>query len=219
MVDRASRNETPSRRAFLKVASVAAVGAAAGAAVGCKPADNATTGASASPQASAPKRATGFDRSTLDAVGETMLPASLGDGRREAVDAFVAWIDGYEPVAEEMHGYGYADVRYLPPDPAPAWRAQLEALDLLAKKTSRKRFHELDETGRKEILTMALARVPGGRLPAPLSATHVAVALVAHWSASPRAWNAAFGADISPNSCRALDGTLGKPRAIDGVKV
>lgn len=216
--DRATPGGFSSRRAFLKVASVAAVSAAAGAAASCNSADNKTPAANATPQGSTPSRVTGFDRATLDAVGDTMLPASLGDGRRDAVNAFVAWIDGYEPVAEEMHGYGYADVRYLPPDPAPAWRAQLDALDLLAKKTARKRFHELDEGGRKEILTIALARVPGGRLPAPLAATHVAVALVAHWSASPRAWNAAFGADISPNSCRTLDGTLGKPRAVNGVK-
>lgn len=212
-----THNGAPSRRAFLKVASVAAVGAAAGTVVSCKPPDDGKSERGAANVGKASARDAGFDRATLDAVGDTILPASLGEGRREAVSAFVAWVDGYEPVAEEMHGYGYADVRYLPSDPAPAWRAQLEALDLLAQKTQRKRFHELDDAGRKGVLTMALAHVPGGRLPSPLAATHVAVALIAHWSATPRAWNAAFGADISPNSCRTLDGTLGRPRAIGGV--
>ena len=117
--------------------------------------------ARASPAAGNTARATGFDRRTLDALGEVLLPASLGAaGQKGAVDAFVAWVDEYAPVAEEMHGYGYADIRYLPSDPAPGWRAQLEGLDLLARRTRQRAFAELDAEGRRatheaRMLTMA----------------------------------------------------------------
>ena len=62
-----------------------------------------------------------LDKELLASLGETVLPAMLGvDGQRAAIAAFATWCNEYEPVAEEMHGYGYADVRYLPADPVPA---------------------------------------------------------------------------------------------------
>ncbi|MEO7965124.1 MAG: gluconate 2-dehydrogenase subunit 3 family protein, partial [Gemmatimonadaceae bacterium] len=208
------------RRSFLKFAGAVAATAAATGAVSCKPAAGDTAAASATSHlSSGTPHVTGFDRATLDAVGDVVLPASLGAAaRRAAVTAFVAWSDGYEPVAEEMHGYGYADVRYLPSDPAPAWRAQLEGLDLLAKKMQHKPFAQLDETARREVLTAALAYVPGGRLPSPLGASHVAVAILSHWAATPDAWNLALGVQVSPNACRRLDGVMSKPLPIAKVQ-
>ena len=209
-----SRPAGASRRNFLKVAGAVAAGAAA-ASVGCTPA---ATGDQPAGAEGAPRsRDAGFDRRTLDAVGDAMLPSSLGAaGRSAAVTAFVAWVDGYEPVAEEMHGYGYSDVRYLPPDPAPGWRAQLEGLDTLARHTRRKSFAELDEGGRREVLTVALSGVAGDRLPDPLGASHVAVALLSHWASGPAAWNLALGAQVSPGNCRPLDGVASRPLPLDG---
>jgi hypothetical protein len=100
------------RRDFLKTAGVLAVGSATvGSATACDvkepthtPADDAGV-----------ERVRGFDRSMLNAVAAAVLPESLGTPAiRAATDRFVAWADGYDPVAEEMHGYGYSDVRYLP---------------------------------------------------------------------------------------------------------
>jgi hypothetical protein len=48
-------------------------------------------------------------------------------------------------------------------------------------------------------------------LPSPLAARHIALALLAHWSASPDAWNLALGAQVSPGTCRKLDDALRAP--------
>jgi Gluconate 2-dehydrogenase subunit 3 len=201
------------RRTFLKVAAGAlAASTAAGCSLESHPPE---TG----PAAADLERETGFDRTLLDAVGEVILPAELGSkGRDVAIGAFVAWADGYEPVAEEMHGYGYADIRYLPPDPAPAWRAQLAALDLLARKSTQRPFARLDVTARRGLLTTALKGHGSDRLPAPLDATHIAIALLAHWASSPDAADLAWGAMVTPSSCRVLSDANTKPLPITGLR-
>ncbi len=202
-----------SRRDFLKQAGVLAAGIAASAEA-CAPSQR--EGESQRVSATSP-RAVGIDRVQLDALAEVVLPASLGNNARNAaVTAFVAWVDAYDPVAEEMHGYGYADVRYLPPDPAPAWRAQLTGLDLLASRSKRKSFAQLDVSSREAIVVMALRGIRTDRLPAPLNAPHIALALLSHWASSPAAWNLALGVAVSPASCRPLGEALRKPLPIAG---
>lgn len=193
-----------SRRTFLKTAGVLA----AANAIACNDAPR---------DASAPvavARTTGFDKPLIDALSDAVLPETLGvDGRKSATAAFVAWVDAYDPVAEEMHGYGYADIRYLPSDPAPAWRAQLAGLDILARRSRSIGFAELDVAGRRELLAIVLRSNRGDRLPAPLSASHVAVALLSHWAASPSAHNLAVGARVTPLTCRPLRAAITKPAA------
>jgi hypothetical protein len=200
------------RRSFLKVAGLFAASAASGCTVETHPPDT--------PAASAPSdRVTGFDRTLLAAVGEVVLPSELGSRRRDAViGQFVEWIDQYEPVAEAMHGYGYADIRYLPPDPAPAWRAQLDALDVLAKKTHRQPFARLTVMQRHELLTVVLSGIKSAELPAPLEAPHIAVALLAHWSSSPSAWDLALGKQVQQGTCRALGDASREPLPIVGLQ-
>jgi len=202
-----SRNDGPSaRRQFLKTAGVLAVGTAAAGTAACHVKEPAQVDESSS------TRTLGFDRTLLDALATTVLPASLGEaGMRAATDRFVAWADGYDPVAEEMHGYGYADIRYLPADPAPAWRAQLDALDALSRKSQRVPFARGSTEQRAAVLEAALRSEGGERLPSPLAARHIALALLAHWSASPDAWNLALGAQVSPGTCRTLDAALRAP--------
>jgi hypothetical protein len=207
-----NQRDLPSdRRTFLKVAGTLAAGAAV---AGC-------TDVSQTPDASGAQtgaRASALDRAVLDAVGEAMLPESLGaTGRAAAITAFVAWADGYEPVAEEMHGYGYADIRYLPPDPSPAWRAQLEALDLLAQKTRRKTFRALSVAERRALLATVLHGPAEERVPDPMGASHVALALLGHWASGPSAWNVALGAAVNQNTCRDLDGANRAPLPVVGA--
>jgi hypothetical protein len=200
------------RRDFLRTAGVLAAGAAAAGCEVSRPSGEsaAATGGERTPDGRA--RDVGFDAATLTALGEVVLPGELGAaGRARAVDDFVGWINGYEPVAEEMHGYGYAEVRYLPPDPAPAWRAQLEGLDLLARRSRGRPFAELPPESRRAMVEAALAPVPNDVLPAPLSAGHVALALLAHWASSPAAWDLAYGARITPRTCRPLDAAPRRP--------
>jgi hypothetical protein len=110
-----TRNDGPSpRRQFLKTAGVLAVGTAAVGSAACDVKEPSQVDESSA------TRTLGFDRTLLDALATTVLPGSLGAaGVRAATDRFVAWADGYAPVADEMHGYGYSDIRYLPADPAP----------------------------------------------------------------------------------------------------
>lgn len=205
----------PSRRDFLRDAAILAAGSTAAASVACDrlPAGSDRAANDESGDSSGRARATGLTAASLDSLADAVLPESLGaNGRRAATVAFAAWMDGYQPVAEEMHGYGYADVRYLPPDPAPAWRAQLDALDLLAQQTRGASFVSLPTAARRDIVTMALRRERGGdRLPAPLGASHVAIALLSHWASGPGAWNLALGVNVSPGACRPLGDAVRKP--------
>lgn len=204
-----------SRRGFLKAAGAVAAGAAA-ATVGCAPSPSDQRGEGG--EEGRASRDSGLDRQVLGALGDVMLPESLGEaGRAAAVTAFVAWVDGYDPVAQEMLGYGYSDIRYLPPDPAPMWRAQLDGLDLLARKMRQKPFAELDSVARRDVVTAALVGTSGERLPDPLGASHIAVALVAHWAGTPAAWDLALGAQIGAGTCRKLEGVSSKPLPIVGV--
>lgn len=202
------------RRDFLKTAGVLAVGSATvGASTACDVKEP-TQSAADDPGL---ERVRGFDRALLDAVATAVLPESLGSPAiRAATDRFVAWADGYEPVAEEMHGYGYADVRYLPADPAPAWRAQLQALDLLAQKSARQSFVQLSLERQRAVLTAALRTERGDRLPSPLGARHIALALLSHWSSSPDAWNLALGAQVNPSTCRTLGNATARPLPLAG---
>jgi hypothetical protein len=203
------------RRAFLRTAGVLAGAAATGCDVSRTEPDapaaaGGATGADATPGGR--PRDVAFDAPTLAALGEVVLPGELGAaGRARAVDDFVAWIAGYDPVAEEMHGYGYAEIRYLPPDPAPGWRAQLEGLDLLARRSRGRSFAELPAGARRAMVEAALARVPNDRLPAPIAASHVALALLAHWASSPAAWDLAYAARIEPRRCRPLSDAPRRP--------
>ena len=198
------RQRDANRRDFLKSAGVLVAAAA------CAPGtDSAKTVTAARTPAT---RSADFSGPQLTTLGETVLPASLGaQGQRAAVAAFVAWCDDYEPVAEEMHGYGYADVRYLPSDPVPAWRAQLDGLDVLSGRVHHRAFGALTLTERQGIVAMATRSMRGERLPSPLAASHVAVALLAHWASSPTAWNLALGATVSPTTCRPLGEASRKP--------
>ncbi len=200
------------RRSFLKTAGTLSAGMATvgTATTACAVKD--PTASNATGLDSGMARVRGFDRVVLDAVATTVLPASLGlTGIRAATEAFVAWADGYEPVAEEMHGYGYADIRYLPADPSPAWRAQLTALNLLAQKRGMIGFAMLPLLTRQELLDAVLRDERGDRLPSPLGATHIAVALLAHWTSGPEAWDSALGARVAPGVCRTLGDATRQP--------
>lgn len=213
-------DRSPTRRGFLKAAGAAAASAVAGSAAvataACSP--PAEQDARQSAFGASIQRSVGFNRALLDQLGDAILPDSLGaPGRLAAVGAFVQWVDAYEPVAEEMHGYGYADVRYLPADPAPGWRSQLDALDTLARKSQQKPFAELDVTARRAVVAAAIAGTRETAMPDPLGASHVAIALLAHWAASPAATDLALGVQVAPLTCRPLAGAITRPLPIVGV--
>ncbi len=194
------------RRSFLKAASVSAA-AAAGLAAACT--TERTGGAAASAGAT-------LDGPLLDAAAEVVLPAELGAaGRASAVAAFRSWVAGYEPAAEEMHGYGDQEIKYLPAHPAPQWNAQLQQLDAVARKTTTKGFAQLEPAAREALVRAQLGRLKGGdRMPNVLTAPHVALALLAHWADSPAATDTVYGAAIGKDSCRTLATVTAAPRKV-----
>jgi hypothetical protein len=200
---------TPSRRDFLARAALAAAGAALPAPLAAQEA-----------AATQPTRAAGttLDPVLMAALGDAVLPESLGAaGRRRAVGRFATWLARYEPVAEAMHGYGDAEITYTPPDPGPGWQAQLRGVDTLARRSRRKGFAALTVAERRAVLEVALRGHGGTRLPAnPLEASHVAVALMAHWAASTEATDLAHGARILAGECRGLAGVSRLPLPLAG---
>jgi hypothetical protein len=139
-------------------------------------------------------------------------------GRANAIAAFATWLARYTPVAEEMHGYGDAEITYTPSDPAPGWNAQLAGLDLLARRKHRRGFARLGVPLRRAVVQAQLSRVNTTRLPAnPLAAPHVAVALLSHWAASSEATDLAYQARIMKGNCRLLSETSRAPLPLAGT--
>jgi hypothetical protein len=183
------------RRNFLKAATVTAAAAAG------------LTAACATERTSAPAvgNAT-LDGPLLDATAEVVLPSELGPiSRSAALAAFRTWVTGYEPAAEEMHGYGNQEITYLPAHPAPNWNAQLQQMDALARKQHGTGFAQLDAVKREAIVRKQLSHLKGGPdMPGVLGAPHVALALLAHWSGSPAATDFVYGVAIGKDTCRTL---------------
>lgn len=210
---------TTDRRNFLKQAALAAATAAS---VDRTPTPQQGAGAAPPAQRSVQSRQPGgaraLDAALLAAVGEAVLPESLGsEGRTRAVAAFARWLAQYSPVAEEMHGYGDAEITYTPSDPAPGWNAQLAGLDLLARRRHRRAFARLGVPLRRGLLATQIGRGGGARLPSsPLGAGHVAVALLSHWAASSEATDLAYEARITKGNCRVLAETSRRPLPLAG---
>jgi hypothetical protein len=89
------------------------------------------------------------DRAVLDALARIVLPRTSD------------WLEGFAPVAELDHPYYASDIRYGPPDPAPLWGAQLQALNLEAQQRHDTGFPQLAEDLQTAILDRQLpANIP-----------------------------------------------------------
>lgn len=140
----------------------------------------------------------------LSALGAAVLPAELGPATARAIADFQRWMDGYQPGAEANHGYGTGTIQRLPADPRPRWRAQLAALDEVARQRYGASFASLSRDDRQAIVRAALTDVRGDSLPTPFTAQHVALALLAHFYDSPAATDLCYQANIARQQCRPL---------------
>jgi hypothetical protein len=187
------------RRTFLKRSAVALGGVAVG---GC-----------AEPPADSTRAA--LDARLVRAVSRLVLPSELGDERLErSILGFEEWLDGFDPVAELPHGYGSQEIRYGPPDPAPRWTAQLEALDLEAKKRFGKGFTSLDVPRQRELLERQLSATDPGtdELPGqPARAEHVAVGMLAWFYGTSEATDLCYERRIGAFTCRPLAAAPDEP--------
>ena len=161
-----------------------------------------------------PASTDGLNGGLLLALGDVVLPSDLDeDERQEAVRGFQRWAADYEPVPELNHGYGTAEIRYGPPDPVPAWRAQLEALELEATKRYGSSFATLDLTDRGTLVRRNVD-ADGTGVPPPLRARYVAVALLSHWLTTPAATDHCYGVRVTPLTCRGLDNVSREPEDV-----
>ena len=170
-------------------------------------------GSCADEQGAEPAAAGGLDRPALEALGRIVLPhKSLGDaGVTRAVDEFLTWLEGFEPVSERDHPYDSAEILYGPPHPAPLWGAQLEALTIEATKRFAAPYTEIGEARQKEILERQLPDHLPEDMPYAGAATHVAVGLIAWFYATAEANDLALQAKIGRQTCRGLDSGPDKP--------
>ena len=174
-------------------------------------------GSCADEQPAEPAAAEGLDRAVLDALARIVLPrAALGDaGIARTVGEFLAWLEDFEPVAERDHPYGDGEIRYGPPDPAPLWQSQLEALNLEAQKRFGTAYVDSGEARQREILEHQLPDHLPEDMPYAGAATHVAIGLLAWFYATPEANDLAHDAAIGRETCRGLASGSQKPAPLE----
>jgi hypothetical protein len=148
---------------------------------------------------------TPLDAALLAALGESLLPGELGpDGVRRVTRGFAQWIAAYRRDAELVHPYGSPNIRYAGASPLPTWREQLAALQREARARHRRAFTALSREERRALVAAALDGDRLNRMPDPLGASHVAVALAAWYFRSPEAADLCYRARIGRNQCRPL---------------
>lgn len=150
----------------------------------------------------------------LHAVAEVVLPVS--ELKTEGVDRVLAefqtWIAEFEPVAEQEHAYlSSSDIVYGPPDPAPRWEAQLEAIEIEAQKNFGKSFAALPVAERRRAIERAIRSERLESLPSPGEAQHVAVGLAAFFYSSTEANDMCYESAIGRQRCRAIETGPQKP--------
>jgi hypothetical protein len=146
-----------------------------------------------------------LDTALIARLGEVMLPSELGpDGIARVSRAFTTWISGYRAGAEVVHPYGSPSIEFTPASPASRWREQLGALDRAAREGHGRSFGTLARADREALVRAALATERLDRLPDPLSANHVAVALASFYFTSPDAHDLCYRARIGRRQCRPL---------------
>lgn len=149
---------------------------------------------------------------TLDALAEAVLPAQLGRaGIRRAAAAFRDWGAGYHENAEIVHGYGTSRLRATGPTPLTKWTSQLDALDAAAKSAHGRAFSQLTVAERADLVRQALHDERIDRMPAVAGASHVALALLAHFYGSSEAADLCYQAHIGRETCRPLAAQARKP--------
>ena len=158
-----------------------------------------------------------IDRSTLGALADVALPASIGKEERAAVVAgFERWLAAYRGGSELLHGYGGSEVHRAPPSPAPKWRAQLKRLDEDARRRHARPFAELTHAAATALLKGALENIHTPALPAIATAPHIALGLLAFWVDLPVGYDQGYGAHVGRFGCRSLAKNPDRPEPLRG---
>ena len=154
------------------------------------------------------------DRELLVALAVAILPTELVEARRrEMAERFERWVSNFRPGAELNHGYGTGELEQSGADPWPVWQRQLQALERAAQREHRNRFVSIPAEARRSLVTAQLEGLNVDRLPAPLSAPHVVLALLSWFCRQPEATDLCYRAEIRKETCRPLSETTKKPGA------
>jgi hypothetical protein len=146
-----------------------------------------------------------LDAAIVRGVADAVLPSELGnDGMGTVSRAFTQWIGGYRPGVELVHPYGSTELRQTGASPIGRWRSQLAALDASAREKHRTAFPALTRNQRRDLVMSSLGDERLNRLPDPLQANHVAMALLAWYFATPDAVDLCYNSKIGRNQCRPL---------------
>jgi hypothetical protein len=153
------------------------------------------------------------DDATLIALAEVVLPTTaLGKaGVTRATTAFRNWGASYREGAELVHGYGTSRLRTTGPTPLTRWTKQLDDLDASAQSAHQKAFRILSVAERTALVRSALQGQRVDRMPGVADASHVALALLAHFYESSAAADLCYEAQIGKNQCRPLAASSKKP--------
>ena len=159
------------------------------------------------------------DAATMRALGEAVLPTSLGAaGILTAVNGFQRWIAGYRANVELVHGYATSALQFSGPTPATRWASQLAALDGLATRAHGRTFAALTPEQRRAIVQGELDRLKADRITSLARAPHVAIALLAHFYASSAATDLCYEAVIARQNCRPLATSSRRPLPLAGAR-
>jgi hypothetical protein len=156
---------------------------------------------------------------TLTAVAEVVLPASLGAaGRRDAVAAFARWVRNYREGADRGHGYGNSQLqRPTGPSPAARYPAQFAALDRAATAKGAATFAALSLAGRRAIVEAALNDQQAvTRLPGRPTGQNLIADFTGFWFNGADANDFCYRALIQRDACRGLDGSDRPPAPLGG---
>lgn len=146
-----------------------------------------------------------LDGAMMRGIAEVVLPGEIGnEGFSRVSRAFTLWIAAYRPGVELVHPYGSTQIRQTAESPAGRWRLQLAALDRAARERHRRAFTAVSKEQRRELVMSALSAERTNRMPDPLSANHVAMALLAWYFETPEANDLCYNAQIGRNQCRPL---------------
>ena len=158
----------------------------------------------------------GLEAAALVPLAEAVLPAELGAARTaRTATLFARWIAGFREGEELLHPYGSERLGKTGPSPAAKWTEQLRALASAAEATHKRPFAVLSIAQRTALVQQALASVQiTARVPAPIAAPHVAIALLAHFLESTDATNLAYNRIIDPKQCRPLAKSPNEPIAL-----
>ena len=161
-----------------------------------------------------------LDGAMVRGIAEVVLPAELGsDGFARVSRAFTQWAAAYRQGVELVHPYGSAQLRQTGESPAPRWKSQLTALDAQAREKHQRGFAALTREQRRGLVMTAFASERANRLPDPVEANHVAMALMAWYFASPDAVDLCYNARIGRNQCRPLVNSPREPLPLAGGRL